>query len=295
MKKTWLYQKTVIVTGASSGIGRELCIRLVKNHGCKVIGVARCEEKCLALRTELGDNFLYQLFDVSQKSAWQGFSAWLKEHGHTPDVLINNAGMLPPFTRFDALNIDDFERVMNVNFYSIVYGCNELLPLLKQSSTPAILNIASSAALCALPGITGYASSKAAVKSFTESLTAEYDKKDFYVGLILPGFTLTDIFRLHQKDENADKLIASIAMPQGKMADKIERALIRKKRRKIFGVDAVGMNILYKLFPASAATFCGNILRMAKTTLFDGVFPKDNVADDTNVADEATQTDEIDE
>lgn len=271
MKEKWIDNKTIIVTGASSGIGKSLCRLLVQKYNCRVIGVARSEEKCATLKEELGEKFDYRLFDVGEKNNWQNFAEELKKEGTMPDLLINNAGMLPPFCVFRKTDPAQFERVIHTNFLSVVYACYALLPLLTQSEQGGVVNISSSSALCTLPGVTAYASSKAAVKNFTESLASEYAKKDFYVGLVLPGFTMTDIFR-EQKSGKADGLIATVATPCEKMVKKIERAIVRKKRRCVFGVDAHGMNLLYRLFPSAAASVCGSVLRLFHLDLFSDVF-----------------------
>lgn len=272
MKKSWIYGKTVIVTGASSGIGKALSLSLVRNHACKVIGIARNEERLRAMQELLGEAFCFEILDVGNKEAWLAFAQKLTKKNIQPDILINNAGMLPPFKRFEDTIEETFNRTIQTNFLSVVYACGTLLPILKQSSTPAILNVASSSALCCLPGITAYAASKAAVKNFTESLASEYNKKDLYVGLVLPGFTLTDIFREQSTKGQQDKLIKSVATPCEKMEKKIERALIKRKPRKVFGLDAKGMDILYKLFPSRAAALCGKVLKLFKVTLFEDVF-----------------------
>ena len=272
-----LWGKTVVLTGASSGIGRALCRRLVQKHACRVIGVARNEERCAALREELGETFSYFLFDVSDETAWKNFALGLQEQNITPDILINNAGMLPPFRRFDHIDPDLFTRTVNTDFWSVVYGCRTLLPLLKKSPSPMLCNIASSAALCPLPGITPYAAAKAAVKSFTESLESEYAAEKLRVCLIMPGFTLTDIFREQKNGPGNNRLISMMAMPCEKMADKIERALKKGKKRKIFGLDAKGMALLYTLFPAHAARICGGVMRRGAAALFEDVFPRDGM------------------
>ena len=271
-KNDRLWGKTVVLTGASSGIGRALCRRLVQKHACRVIGVARNEERCAALREELGEAFSFFLFDVSDESAWQDFALRLQERNTVPDVLINNAGMLPPFCRFDKTDPALFSQTVRTDFLSVVYGCRALLPLLKKSPAPLLCNIASSAALCPLPGVTAYAASKAAVKSFTEALAAEYPADKLRVCLILPGFTMTDIFRGQKSEIGKSRLITMAAMPCEKMADKIERALKKGKKRKVFGIDAKGMALLYALLPAHAARICGGVMRRGAAALFEDVF-----------------------
>ena len=194
----WLNGKTCIVTGASGGMGAGIAAALIKKHGCNVIGIARNEFKMQRFIEELGpsyaEQFSYKLFDVSKRENWEEFAAELEENGTQIDVLINNAGILPKFKRFDRYDIDEIENAMNINFYSCVYSIKALLPMLLESENGAVINIDSSAALMSLAGTSVYSASKAAVKGFTESLREEFRGK-LYVGLVCPGFTKTDIFR----------------------------------------------------------------------------------------------------
>ena len=77
MKKTWLNEKTIIITGASSGIGRELARRLIERNGCHIIGIGRNEDKMQKFKSELGEkgvNFEFKLFDVSVEENWKHFA-----------------------------------------------------------------------------------------------------------------------------------------------------------------------------------------------------------------------------
>lgn len=93
----WLDGKTVVVTGASGGMGAGIAATLIKKHGCTVIGVARSEPKMLKFIEELGptyaQQFSYKLFDVSVKENWENFYNELVEEGVQVDVLVNNAGI----------------------------------------------------------------------------------------------------------------------------------------------------------------------------------------------------------
>ena len=96
--RNWLKDQYVVLTGASGGIGRELCKLLICKYQAKVIGVGRREEKMLSLTAELGESspaFSYRLFDVSKKECWQSFAKELRETGVHPTLLINNAGFFP--------------------------------------------------------------------------------------------------------------------------------------------------------------------------------------------------------
>ena len=273
MKKSWINGKFIVLTGASSGIGRELTKILIEKHNAKVLGIARNEEKMLKLTQELGEfkeNFSFKLFDVSRNENWIEFSKFIEKEKLNIDILINCAGQLPAFDKFENYDLEVVENVINVNFYSAIYSIKNLMGNIKRSEKPMIVNISSSASLCAIPGTSIYSASKSALKAFSESLDSETDK-NMRVSLICPGFTKTDIFR-NQAKESKNALIDKISMPADKMARKIEKSILKRKRRAVIGIDAKLMNLLYKFFPRSAARICGWVLKKFKVDLFDNVF-----------------------
>jgi len=275
MSKNWIDNKTVIITGASAGIGKGVTEQLIKKHNCKVIGIARSQKKTEKFVEELGEyakNFTYKLFDVSSKENWEEFAEYLKENNIQPDVLINNAGILPKFNKTQNYSIEEIERVMNINFYSAVYSINALLPMILKSSSPAIINVASSAALMALAGTSTYSASKGALKSFTESLREDLRGK-CYVTVICPGFTKTDIFR--NQDSNTakgEKMINAISTNCDKMVNMIVRGIETKKELMIFGFDAQFMKIFGRLTPVQGGRLFSAVMKMSKLPLFDAVF-----------------------
>ena len=180
MNKCWFDYKTVILSGASSGIGKGIAERLIKDHGCKVIGIARNEQRLINFKEELGnkgDNFTYYTFDVSQEEKWQELADTLEKENIKPDILINNAGILPKFDKFVNYSIDEIRKAMEINFYSCVYSMQALMPIILKSDCAAIVNVASSAALCSLAGTSVYSASKAALKGFTEAVLTLLDKR----------------------------------------------------------------------------------------------------------------------
>ena len=275
MSKNWIDNKTVIITGASAGIGKGVTEMLIKKHNCKVIGIARSKEKTEKFVEELGEyakNFSYRLFDVSSKENWEEFAEYLKENNIQPDVLINNAGILPKFNKTQNYSIEDIEKVMDINFYSAVYSINALLPMILKSESPAIINVASSAALMALAGTSTYSASKGALKSFTESLREDLRGK-CYVTVICPGFTKTDIFR--NQDSNTakgEKMINAISTNCDKMVNMIVKGIERKKELMIFGFDAQFMKIFGRLTPVQGGRLFSAVMKMSKLPLFDAVF-----------------------
>lgn len=273
----WLQGKTAIVTGASGGMGAGIAATLIKKHGCTVIGVARSEPKMLKFIDELGDEykgqFSYKLFDVSVKENWEKFAEELKENGVKPDILINNAGILPKFKRFDRYSYDEINQAMNINFYSCIYSTKTLLPILLESSSPAVINIDSSAALMTLAGTSMYSASKAALKGFTEALRVEFAGK-MYVSLVCPGFTKTDIFR-NQGEESNDKgakIMNMISTDCDRMVRMIMRGIEYKYPMQVRGFDAHAMSSFNRLMPVYGSKLFSAVMKMANVDIFKEVF-----------------------
>ena len=277
MSTCWLQGKTVVVTGASGGMGAGIAATLIKKHGCTVIGIARNERKILNFINELGEEnakrFSYRLFDVSVRENWESFAKELEEENIAVDVLINNAGILPKFKRFDRYSYEEIERAMNINFYSCIYSVKTMLPILQKSSSPAIINIDSSAALMTLAGTSVYSASKAALKSYTEALRLEFAGK-IYVGMVCPGFTKTDIFS-GQGDVGkgrGSKIIEMVSTDCDKMVKMIMFGIERKMPMQVRGMDAHAMSICNILLPVAGSKLYSTIMKAAKVDIFDEVF-----------------------
>ena len=273
MSKKWINNKTVIITGASSGIGKMLAERLIKEHNCNVIGVARSEKKMLAFVEELGDyakNFSYKLFDVSSYDNWQDFRDWLMERDINPDVLINNAGVLPRFDRLMHYSKEEIDESINIDFYSAAYSSKIMLPLLLNSETPAIINVASSAALMALGGTSMYSASKAAVKGLTEAMREEL-RGEAYIGLVCPGFTKTDIMRNQGATDGAN-LIDMVSTPCHKAVNKILKGILKKKNYIVVGFDGNAMGRFNRLMPVQGSRLFSSVIKAFKIDLFASTF-----------------------
>ena len=275
MNTNWMNNKTVIITGASGGMGKGVAERLIKEHGCTVIGIARSEEKMKKVVEELGeyaDKFSYQLFDVSVEQNWIDFVTYLRDNNIHPDVLINNAGILPKFDRFQNYTIDYIKKAMDINFYSAVYSIHALLPVLLESSTPAIINVDSSAALMTLAGTSVYSASKAALKSLSEALREELRGK-CYVGIVCPGFTKTDIFRDQSStDDKGTKMLNAVSTPCDKMVNMIMRDIKLKRPLGVPGFDAAFINYFGRIMPVQGGSLFCTVMKVSKLPLFDPVF-----------------------
>lgn len=274
MKNNLLYNKTVIITGASSGIGRGIAEKLIKEYNCTVLGIARSKEKMESLSEELeqyAEKFSYSLFDVSNKENWKNYHSYLTENGIKPDILINSAGILPEFKKAENFSVEEIERTMNINFYGAVYSMKELLPLILKSSTPAVVNIDSSAAFMPLAGTSVYSASKAALKAFTDAAREELRGR-CYVGLICPGFTETDIFRSQNlTEEREQKIINAVSTSCDYAVKRIVKSIAKKRELTVIGTDAQFMKHIARIMPVKGGRMISTILKKSGFKLFDGL------------------------
>ena len=269
--KNWLSNQNIIVTGASSGIGKELCRLLITRYHAKVIGVARSEEKLQTFKNELGEfchQFSYRVFDISDKKAWFAFANELQIQNTSIRLLINNAGMFPSFQTVENTSDETMEKVMQTNFYSITYATQAFSALLFADKTGAIVNISSSAALCTIVGTAAYSASKSALKAYTEALAL--DKRDNYVGIIYPGTTKTELFRNDIQTENS--ALDKIAMPAHKMAKKILKNIRKRKKRAVVGWDAKLMHFVAKIAPVKGLFLIRYVMKKSKSKVFKKIF-----------------------
>ena len=275
--RNWLYGKTVVLSGASGGIGRELTKILINEYGANVIGLGRSEDKMRSLVEELHENakrFSYHLFDVSKKENWETLAVELQTSNISPALLINNAGAFPSFCKAQNTPIETAENILKTNYLATMYAVNTLSPLLSgnKNDKPAIVNISSSAALCTVVGTSAYSASKAALKAYTEALQME--EKGKYIGSIYPGTTKTELFRNDKNTENS--ALDLIAMPAQKMAKKIVKKILKKRKRAIVGWDAKLMNLVAKLAPVKGLALIAWVMKISRSKVFSNVFDYKN-------------------
>lgn len=274
MKKSWLYNKKIIISGASGGIGFAISKILINKYNCDIIGVARNESKLISAKQSFGDksdNFSYYVMDVSKRENWINLRDYLLKNNIQPDVLINNAGFMLNFSKFDRYSENEIEEIINTNFKSLVNSTQILLPILKTSNSPAIINVSSAAGLCAVVGQSMYCATKFAVKGFTETLQQDY-KKQVYVCGIYPGFIKTDILNRQSSETKNNKLINKLMMPVDKAAKKIVKRISKRKKRIVLGFDGRLMSVFGRLFPIITPSIIRSVLKVSKLELFEDVF-----------------------
>ncbi|MBO5224326.1 MAG: SDR family NAD(P)-dependent oxidoreductase [Clostridia bacterium] len=258
-----LRNKTVIISGANGGIGRALVLLLTEKYNCKIFGIGRNREKMQSLIDALGEKSeqftpIYMDITSSDYSPLNVID--------NADMLINNAGFMPPFSPTAQNNTEDFERVMKCNFFAQISLTKHLLPKLKKSEKGAVVFISSSDALCPISGTASYGASKAALKAYGETLSQE--ECGLYVATVMPGFTKTELF----SDISIDSgLIAKLASTPEKTAKHIVKGLKKAKPRIITGADAHWMNFLYKIMPVKGPRLIRKILKKSGLDAFKDI------------------------
>ncbi len=254
-----LRSKVAVVTGAGSGIGREISLALAKD-GCHL---ALCDvlpgglEETRDLLKPMGVNVSLHEVDVSDKDRMKTFSEEvIEEHQHV-NILINNAGIASGVT-FEDQSLKDFHKVMNINLYGVIYGCKYFLPLLKKEKESHVVNICSIIGLCGNPMLVSYCTSKFAVRGFSESLYLELKAMNIPVTTVYPGWTKTNIIdsaNISDKVENLKtyQTFKENFFNKGNspaiVAKRTIQGIKKNRREVITGVDALLMGLAKKFFP----------------------------------------------
>ena len=250
---TYFKDKVIIITGASSGIGLATA-RLFAGMGAKLSLAARSIDRLESLASELTDDrsrILCVRTDVSvEEDCRRLIEETVRRFGKI-DILINNAGisMRAPFL---DVNLEVIKKLMNVNFWGTVYCSKYALPEILKSKG-SIAGIISTAGYVAIPGRTGYVTSKYAIRGFLETLRIEHLNDGINILVFAPGYTASNV-------RNA-ALLAD-GSPQGyspkdegklmsaeKVAEKLAYGLYRRKKEMILTALGYWDIWLYRRFP----------------------------------------------
>jgi short-subunit dehydrogenase len=255
--KMTVQDKVVVVTGAGSGIGRELTILLL-SKGAKVAGVDLNPitlEETSSLLGQSSSRFQQFVINVADRSAVEALPAEIIAHFGAVDCIVNNAGIIQPFTKLNDLDYTVIERVFNVNFFGTLFMTKAFLPHLLQRPEAHIVNLSSMGGFLPVPGQTIYCAAKAAVKLMSEGLASELLETSVHVTVVFPGAVATNI-RGNSGVESARKSESSgrtKPLTPGKAAQIIIRGIERNAPSVFAGRDSMLMDKLYRLFPHFAA------------------------------------------
>lgn len=246
--------KVVIVTGASSGIGKALAVEAA-GRGAKVVLAARNEAKLAQLMASLPGGEAQHLLvktDVSIETECQHLiEETIKKYGRI-DVLINNAG-ISMRALFAETDLKVIKQLMDINFWGTVYCTKYALPLLLKSKG-TVAGVSSIAGFKGLPGRTGYSASKFAMHGFLEALRIENLKKGLHVLIACPGFTASNIRNTALAADGAAQGESprdeAGMMSAEEVAQSILKAVLKRKRTLVLSRQGKLTVLLNKIIPA---------------------------------------------
>jgi NAD(P)-dependent dehydrogenase (short-subunit alcohol dehydrogenase family) len=253
-------KSVAVITGAASGIGRALAVRLGREN---IAGIAVSDvnesglQETAELISESGIPVSTHIMDVSKLDEVKAFADdVVKKHGRATH-LINNAGVGLIGT-FEQISLEDFEWLMGINFWGVVYCTKAFIPVLEQQESAHIVNVSSVFGLIAPAEQTAYCSAKFAVRGFTESLRHELAETNISVSCIHPGGIKTNIVnnaRLgaeapEEWKQQGAKFFDKVAKTSPDEAAKVIVAGIKSGNTRILiGKDAKAISFFSRLFP----------------------------------------------
>lgn len=245
--------KVVIITGATSGIGKALAY-MYASRGSKIVIGARNHEKLIEIAEEIklkGGEVAFAQTDVSSEQDCKNLILTAFERFGKIDVLINNAG-ISMRALFENTEVDVLKKLMDVNFWGTVYCTKYALPyVLKEKGS--IVGISSIGGIVGLPARSGYSASKFAMQGFLRCLRVENLKRNLHVLVALPGFTSSNIrnsalsgngSQQGESPRDEQKMMTAEAV-----ADHIYRAVKKRKNKIVLTREGKIIEILNKYFP----------------------------------------------
>lgn len=245
--------KIVIITGASSGIGKALAENFIA-LGAKVVLAARNETKLNELVEEFSKsnpNIIAVKTDVSKEPDCINLVDRAMEKFGRIDILINNAGISMRGI-FEETQLEVIRQLMEINFWGTVYCTKYALPHLLKSKG-SLVGVSSIAGYKGLPGRTGYSSSKFAMQGFLEVLRIENMKKGLHVLIACPGFTASNIRKTSLTADGSQQGESPRAEEKMMSADTVAKYIIqainKRKDRLTLTTNGKLTVMLNKFFP----------------------------------------------
>jgi NAD(P)-dependent dehydrogenase (short-subunit alcohol dehydrogenase family) len=252
--------RVIVVTGAGSGIGREVVLELLR-RGARVAAVdvneATLDET--AVQADAADRLSAHVVNITDRAAVDALPRAVAERFGSVDGLIHCAGIIQPFVRVKDMDDAAIDRVFGVNWTGTLNLTRVFLPVLLARPEGHIVNVSSMGGFLPVPGQTIYGASKAAVKLFTEGLHSECAGTRVHVTVVFPGAVATNITTnsgvqapTMGGDEEA---MRRRIYPADRAARDIVNGMERNAYRVMVGRDVRLMDVLYRVNPSGAAAF----------------------------------------
>lgn len=234
-----LRDRVAVVTGAAGGIGRAVSVALAR-EGCD-LAISDVNEAGLAQTASdiraLGRRVCTHVVDVADKERMRRYADEVFAEYGKVNILVNNAGVTVT-ADFDEHSLEDFEWIVGINFWGVIYGCKFFLPYLKQADEAHIVNLSSVFGIIGVPSQTSYCATKFAVRGFSEALWVELKQHGIGVTSIHPGGVRTDIAKSARTANESAKtqaiqVIEKNSVAPERCAELIVLAIQKNKMRQL--------------------------------------------------------------
>ena len=219
----------VVITGAASGFGKALALALAE-RGCRIgiadINVEGARETLQTVEERKGTGEVFRLDVVKPEEVEAMADHFFKSWGGV-DLLVNNAGIAVVGT-VGEIPLENWRRVIDVNFWGMLYGCHSFIPRMKVQGHGYILNVASAAGLLSMMEMAPYNTSKAAIISLSETLKAELAPHRIGVTVLCPTFFKTNLLDSMTYTDEFEKNLSHVGFDRARVtADQVAEAAIR--------------------------------------------------------------------
>jgi short-subunit dehydrogenase len=251
--------KVAVVTGAAHGLGRALAGELAtrKSHLALIdidpVGLLDCAEKLARDGTVVTSH----VADIASQHELERAAGAIEDAHGTIHLLVNNAAVSASAS-FRSMSPEGFARVVQVNYFGVVHSCRLFLPLLEAHAEGQILNVSSCFAWLGYPRKTAYASSKGAVRAFSESLRGEVARSGVGVTVLYPGPLATALVRdgicdSEQLREREEGFLRTRGLPLREVARRSLDRLLANPSRIVIGLDYHLIDVATRISPRLAS------------------------------------------
>jgi short-subunit dehydrogenase len=228
-------ERYALITGGGSGLGRELCRVFAKDgYSVAIAGIHRDSlDETLHIVASEGGTGRVEVCDVTEVTAWHALRGRLRAEWPQLDLLVNNAGMFSSGF-VGRLELTEVERLLRLNLWGAIYGCNTMVPWLVESAAPGahIVNVSSIYAFLSPPGMSAYNMSKAGIVSLSETLRGELAPFGVGVTVVCPGPMPTRFIDSAHFESDAYRRLAESFVHQSKLQPhNVASAVLQAVRR----------------------------------------------------------------
>jgi NAD(P)-dependent dehydrogenase (short-subunit alcohol dehydrogenase family) len=264
-------RKNAVITGAASGLGREISISLAK-RGWRIlisdINMDGSEITHEMVKKAGGEGETFEC-DVTKLEDVRRMADFAFERWPRIDLLVNNAGVAAGGIVGD-ISMEDWHWIVNTNFWGMLHGCHEFVPRMKSQGGGHIVNISSAAGFVSLPEMASYNVTKAAIVSLSETLKSELAHHNIGVTVVCPTFFKTNLLKTMRYTDEFQKTFAETAFENGRMsAEKIAEMTVRAvEKNKLYLIPQVVGKVQWVMKRLSPSRYYKNMAFMNRRSSF---------------------------